>query len=212
MMGRATDSRPVGGEKRRRHSFESYSDTILMSLLQEGEMGALGILYRRHGGMVAAAIVATVPRLQKEEVEDLTQDVFVTVAAAAKKYREKGKLKSWLYSVAVRTAKKRRRTIQNRKRLLDANAGHTFAVAGELPLPERDVMARLDLFKAFVGLSDIQRQALVLFEHQGFSGEEIAETMNIKLNTVWSHLRRARAAVSTILDDTSARSFKEVGK
>jgi RNA polymerase sigma factor (sigma-70 family) len=202
MMGSANNT--VLGKERRQQSFANCSDAMLMTLIAEGEMAALGTLYLRYGGMVACAIVGATPSLPKEEVEDLTQDVFIAVAEISARYKEAGKLKSWLYSVAVRTAKKRRRTLTNRKRLLNENVDQAVAVAGQLSTSGQRVMAKHDLYHAFAGLTETQRQALVLFEYQGMSGEEIAETMNIKLNTVWSHLRRARTAVLSVLDSPAA--------
>ena len=171
-----------------------------MALLGRGEMEALGVLYLRYGGLVSSALTACAPMLPRDEVEDLCQDVFLTVSRCAGTYREKGKLRSWLYSVAVRTAKRRKRSMRVRRQLLAMNEGRPVAVSLRGPAPEDNAMVRMDLTKAFRELTDTQRQLLILFEYQGMSGEDIAALLDMKINTVWSHLRRARAAMLTVLE------------
>ena len=70
-------------------------------------------------------------------------------------------------------------------------------------------MIRVDLKRALNGLSELQRQILILFEYEGMSGEDIAELHQMKLNTVWSHLRRARSAVLAVLDSPLKNRVKE---
>jgi RNA polymerase sigma factor (sigma-70 family) len=180
---------------------EERSDAELMASLGRGDMPALGVLYMRYCGLVASAIIAAAPSLPRQEVEDLCQDVFMTVGKSAAKYREKGKLKSWLYSVAVRTTRKRTRSLRVRQRLLQTVTGQPVAIAERTPNPGGNAMAKVDIERALSQLSDVQRRLLILFEHQGLSGEEIAELLDMKLNTVWSHLRRARAAMSAYLEE-----------
>lgn len=193
-------------------TLESCSDAGLMALLGRGEMDALGVLYMRYGKMVASAVAASAPMLPRQEVEDLSQDVFLTVSKCSGAYREKGKFRSWLYSIAVRTAKRRRRMIRVRKQLLSENGGRAFGVSGGTPAPEDRVAVRMDLLTAFKELSDIQRQLLVLFEYQGMSGEDIAALLDMKLNTVWSHLRRARSAVLSALNREPLKNGRLYGE
>ena len=192
-------------------TLDSCSDAGLMALLANGDMAALGVLYLRYGSLVASAVASSAPLLPRDEVEDLCQDVFLTVSRCAGRYREKGKLRSWLYSVAVRTAKRRKRSAGVRRRLLAMNEGRPVGVSLRGPVPEENVMVRMDLEKAFRELTDVQRQLLILFEYQGMSGEDIAALMNMNINTVWSHLRRARTAMLNILEAPSASPKAQEG-
>ena len=175
-------------------------DAMLMQRLQDGEMAALGELYLRYGSMVAHAALAASPSLSRHDIEDILQDVFIEVWKGVKHYREAGKLRSWLYSIAVRTARKRHRTERLHHRLLNSVRGRPVAVSGPSGMPEVNTMNRMDLFRAFQGLTEIQRQVLVMFEMQGMSGEEVSEVLDVKLNTVWSHLRRARNRIMDAFD------------
>ena len=189
--------------------YSRYSDAELMTQLSQGEMEALGELYIRYGDLVACAVSSTVPTLSRWEVEDLCQDVFIAVKGSATKYKNMGKFKSWIYSVAVRTAKNRRRSITIHQRILGgASAGaqdQPVAMGVQRACPEAGAMVRVDIARVFERLPLVQRQLLVLFEHQGLSGEEIADLLGMKLNTVWSHLRRARASVLEALDGPNGR-------
>ncbi len=189
-------------------TLNNCSDAGLMALVGRGDMEALGILYMRHGNLVSSAAMACAPSLPRNEIEDLCQDVFISVSQCARSYSEKGKFKSWLYSVAVRTAKRRNRSIRVRKQLLNSAEGRPIASSGYAPVPEQQTVAKLDLLKAFEGLSDIQRQLLILFEYQGMSGEDIASLLELNLNTVWSHLRRARGYVLSVMEDSGVRLQK----
>ncbi len=183
-------------------STKGLSDAEIMRRLADGETAALGELYLRHGALTAHAALAADPSLSRQDVEDLCQDVFLIAAESAAKYREEGKLRAWLYSIAVRTARKRRRTRRVRELLLFSAKGKPVAASGPAPLPETSAMIRMDLYSAFEGLTEIQRQTLILFELEGMSGEEISETLGIRLNTVWSHLRRARNRVLEVFKDS----------
>ena len=182
---------------------ESVSDAVLMHRLAQGEMSALGPLYLRYGRLVSRAVLAAVPSLSSEDTEDIMHDIFLAVAKSAKQYRDEGKLKSWIFTIAVRTTRRRYRALQIRRRLLGTVHGRPVAVAGETSSPEVSTLSRVDLGRAMSGLTKTQREVLVLFEIEGLSGEEVSEMLSIRLNTVWSHLRRARNRVQTTLYGSS---------
>ena len=188
-------------------SFLSISDEELMEQIRQKNMEALGELYLRYSRLVSGAIVATVPVLTREEVEDLAQDVFIAVEKASTAYTETGKLKAWLYSVATRVARKRSRSIgifnRFRKEVSDAFSAVGTVRGGR---PDADAIARVDLERAMAKLSPVQRQVLILYTHQGMSGEEIAQILDIPTNTVWSHLKRARDRILSLMAPSQPES------
>jgi RNA polymerase sigma-70 factor, ECF subfamily len=165
------------------------SDEDLMRCLAKGEMDALGVLYVRYGRLVQAVIHRYLCTLSPALAEDVSQDVFLALHDAAPKYQERGKLRSWLVSVALRTARGRRRPIWRRQRTLE----HT-AKAMELTTrsPEAQVDARLTVTKAVSVLPEIQREALFLHLAHDMTPDEIAEALGVKQSTVWTRLHRAR--------------------
>lgn len=75
--------------------------------------------------------------------------------------------------------------------------GQHLAISGTEPVsPEVGAMLRLDMGKILEQLPEIQRQVLILYEQDGMKGKEIGELLGINVNTVWTHLRRARAELN----------------
>ena len=176
------------------------TDAQLMALVKLGDMPAFGRLYQKYGELVNHAILSTAPSIDRTQVEDLCQDVFLAIHMGATRYREEGKLKSWIYSFAVRSTKERRRKWAIRGRLLGLFKGQRLAVSTTEPAaPDVGAMLRVDMGNILEQLPEAQRQVLILFEKDGLKGEEIAQILDMNVNTVWTHLRRARAEISRLL-------------
>jgi RNA polymerase sigma factor (sigma-70 family) len=62
--------------------------------------------------------------------------------------------------------------------------------------PSRQVALRRDLIHAFANLPKELHDVMVLYAVEGFKGEEIAKILDIKVNTVWTRLHRARKTLS----------------
>jgi len=132
------------------------------------------------------------------DVEDLTQEVFMVVRRKLGTF-DGGNLAGWLYRVAQRTVRDYRRRAWFRRiftgRTADTeteNAGNSWLRApdpGEI-LEQRE--AEKTLGEILSQLSAVRRTAFILFEVEGYSGEEIAELEGIPLNTVWTRLHHAR--------------------
>ncbi len=128
------------------------------------------------------------------DLEDLAQDVFVVVQRQLPNFDGRN-LPGWLYRIAARTVSSHRRRAWFRK---------IFSRPKEVPLEnlpdqelgplealERAESARL-VERVLSELSDKRRRTFVLFELQGYSGEEIAILEQIPLATVWTRLHHAR--------------------
>jgi len=129
-----------------------------------------------------------------EAAEDAAQEVFIVLARKLDTIREGHELR-YLYGVAMRVAANRRRASVARREVADSETVRGAVSAAPAPdalLEQRKMRELLDL--ALDELSDELRSVLVLFEIEGFSEREIAETCAIPLGTVASRLRRAREA------------------
>ena len=178
------------------------TDEELVSRLAVGEMDALGGLYTRHKGMVCTALQRFSPAASAAEIEELAQDVFLALPAAAKRYEERSRFKSWLFGIAVRKARgfSRRAWV---RRVLGAATGEA---PDPEPTPERAAEHREAALRLLASLPGGQREVLVLHAVEGFDGEEIARILGISPGTVWTRLHRARRAVleaaANAVDDT----------
>ncbi len=174
-------------------SGEEPDDERLMAILATGEMFPLAKLYMRYGAMVKEAIRRFAPEISIAEAEEVGQDVFLALAHSAGRYRKNGVFKSWLFGIAVNKARRWRRSTWVRRNLLERHHRDPvgiFAVKGSTP--DIDMETRDELRHAFEMLPAAQREVLVLHAVDGFTGEEIAQILDIKPGTVWTRLHRAR--------------------
>jgi RNA polymerase sigma-70 factor (ECF subfamily) len=129
------------------------------------------------------------------QADDVVQEVFVVAYRRLADFEGRSSLKTWLYGIALRVVR------AHRARWRRAGATQVFDAeqvrAPDAARPDeraqnaeaaRLVAALLD------GLDDDQREVFVLAELDELSAPEIAEILGVKLNTVYSRLRLARAA------------------
>ncbi len=140
-----------------------------------------------------------------EEARDLTQETFLRAYQAIGKFRGDADLKTWLYRIAINQARNRWRWWRRRRRdatvSLDAPMGEgeqTIAARledAEARDPEQETLARereSQLRAALQSLRSAYREAVILRDVEGFTYEEIAETLQLNIGTVKSRLARGR--------------------
>jgi len=186
------------------------SDAELMARLATGDPDALASLYRMYGRLVAGLLRRYGSALATADIKDLTQDVFLTIHRKAKKYREQGKLRSWLCGIAIRTVKAHIRQ-QVRSGLRSRYAGEGSGVARPQSDLGQRAQARMDLDAALRRLPEEQREVLLLHTIEQLEGEEIAKMLKISPNTVWTRLHRARGRLRKIIHELDGTSGKDDG-
>ncbi len=128
-------------------------------------------------------------------LEDALQDVFMVVQQKLSSFDGRAQLRTWLYAIALRIARKYRDRRRREPESLDARDSQP-----ELALPSTGEGAalqseRLALARAALeALSDEQREVFVLARVEQMSAPEIAEVVGVPLNTVYSRLRTGRLA------------------
>lgn len=188
----------------------SRSDSELMACLAQGQIEALGELYFRHGAKVSSLLTRLLPGFPPADVEDLCQEVFIAVHDSAGRYRETGKFGSWLYGIVWRKVQNRRRRTWLRRRLLDRHSRtQVDASATRQGARPASTEVHMDLMRALPRLPQGQRDVLLLHAVEGFSGQEIADTLGIDSNTVWTRLHRARRAMRLALDQAEQGAARE---
>jgi RNA polymerase sigma-70 factor, ECF subfamily len=124
----------------------------------------------------------------KSDIDDLVQDVFLVVHRRLGEFRGEARLTTWLFRIAYRIvgANIRRERFRRRAREL-------FGFERHEPPPEpSDEQAKVRA--ALAELSYERRSALVLFEVEGLSADEIARAFGVPTGTVYRRLHEARAA------------------
>jgi RNA polymerase sigma-70 factor (ECF subfamily) len=141
-------------------------------------------------------------------VEDIAQETFIRAFRALAQFRGEAQFYTWLYRIAVNTAKKalvdmKRDPVVSESMLKGGDDDdETSGVENELTTSEtpETVLAAKEIAatvnSAMEALPDELRQAVTLREIEGLSYEEIAEVMNCPIGTVRSRIFRAREAIS----------------
>lgn len=179
---------------------EGRIDAALVARAQQGEMVAFEVLVVKYQRRVAA----TVRRLVFDDrvAEELTQEVFLSVFVALPSFRPDGDFAAWLFTIARNEARSYLRSAQNRQddrpvQVLDeAGENDRFGLA---PSPEEEAMAH-QLFERIdaevAALPEVQRQALLMREIDGLDYNAIAAALEQPVNTVKSHVYRARETIA----------------
>ena len=139
------------------------------------------------------------------DVEDLTQEVFLVVRRKLSDFDGRN-LRGWLYRIAQRTVRDYRRRAWFRRVFLDGGSTpdhYDNATADADPSELFERKEAEGLLHGLLGrMSDVRRTTFILFEIEGYSGEEIAEMQGIPLNTVWTRLHHARKEFTRLVSES----------
>lgn len=173
-------------------------DAALVDRLVDGEMEALGLLYQRHGGAVRTFLRRVEPTLGRQDADDHCQETFLTFYRTLRRYEHRGKLRAWLFGIALHTARSHRRRSWWRH-LLGLRRGEEAAgVALRNDDPAARVDARRRIERLLASLPETQREVLVLTALEGLSVKEAAEVLGIPENAASTRLYRARASLGEL--------------
>ncbi|MDF3070690.1 MAG: polymerase sigma factor RpoE [Polyangiaceae bacterium] len=164
------------------------------------------VIYERYFDLVWSAVRQL--GVSQDAIDDVVQEVFVVIHAKLPSLERVESLRSWVYGVTRRTVSTYRRAQRSR----NASGARYAEVAdwlGPLPatpldLTERAARQRL-LLELLAELEPQKREVFALAEIEGFTAPEMAEALDIPLNTVYSRLRAARQAFELALARHAAR-------
>jgi RNA polymerase sigma-70 factor, ECF subfamily len=128
------------------------------------------------------------------DIEDLVQQVYLALYSSIGRFEGRSAFSTWLFGICIRVAKKGARGMGRFSRLRSALRAEK-PVSGQLPdeRVERVQEARV-VHETLARLAYKHRTVLVLYEMEGLSGKEIAESLSIPEATVWTRLHHARKA------------------
>jgi len=171
------------------------ADDAIIALIQAGRVGEaferLMPVYRRRVFGLAYSLLR-----DRGAAEDVAQEVFVKLWQVLPRYDGRAQLSTWIYAITRNTSisamRKRRRPLS----LSDPLVFEEAESRGASPSAEPSDGA---LWREVDALPDKQRQAVTLYYQEERTVEEVAAMMGLPVNTVKTHLHRARASLAAAL-------------
>lgn len=181
------------------------SDLFLVERSVAGDQKAFELLVIKYQRRIQRLIGRMVRDV--DLVEDIAQETFIRAYRALAQFRGDAQFYTWLYRIAVNTAKKalmdmKRDPTVSENSFKSADDDETSMLENELTSSETPdaVLASKEIAEmvnaAMDALPEELRQAITLREIEGLSYEEISEAMNCPIGTVRSRIFRAREAIS----------------
>ncbi|MEM9190314.1 MAG: RNA polymerase sigma factor [Myxococcota bacterium] len=142
------------------------------------------------------------------DAEDLCQEVFVVVHRKLPSFEGRSSVRTWLYSIAVRTASDHRRRARVRKeRVTDRPPDQRISAPQQRELERQQAKALLG--EALAALDDEKRAVFVLYEIEQLAMREVADAVDIPLQTAYSRLYAARRSVTDFFDRRGESTARE---
>ncbi|GAB4290984.1 MAG: sigma-70 family RNA polymerase sigma factor [Ignavibacteriaceae bacterium] len=169
-------------------------DFSLVKKFIEGDNSSFRVLVERHREKVRNIIYIVLGN--SSPVDDITQEVFITVYKNLKNFRFESQFTTWLYRITVNKCKDYLRKMKIRNIFVsikeeDEHPGYNQ----NLETKDTAELVR----KAIAKLPDKLRIPLVLKDIEGFSYQEIADSVNLEIGTVKSRIFRARESLRILL-------------
>ena len=179
----------------------TQGDEAILAELKRGGVVAFKKLFDAYSSLVFN--VALRMLRNRQDAEDITQDVFLHAYKSLAEFRCDSKLSTWLYRIAVnRSLNFLRKKKHERWLSLDFASGRREDPSEVLSLQEnpQESLERTETERivrdAIDSLPKMQRTAMLLHRYEGLSYEEIAEIMNVSVASVESRLHRTKQALA----------------
>ena len=180
------------------------SDERLMLAFAHGSAEAFTELFHRYKQPVYSFFCRRIS--DPANAEELTQETFFALLRAASRYQPRALFRTYLYAIGFKILRAHRRKAAFRAAFL----GHRNSTAD--PGKQDATEAGLWVRRAVEKLEPVDREIVMLREFEQLSYTEIADLMQLPLNTVRSRLFRARTALRELLDPSSAATSSEAQK
>ena len=178
------------------------ADQALVERVKRGDKAAFDLLVIKYQSRIINLVMRFVRN--HSDAQDVTQETFIKAYRALPNFRGDSAFYTWLYRIAVNTAKNYL-AVQSNRRLPQVNQDISEmeqiddgTALKELDTPENLLLSQEiqgTVIRAIENLSNDLKIAITLRELEGLSYEEIAETMDCPIGTVRSRIFRAREAI-----------------
>jgi RNA polymerase sigma-70 factor (ECF subfamily) len=180
------------------------NDEQLMLAFSKGSPEAFTELFSRYKQPIFGFFRRRVS--EAHHAEELTQETFLALLRAAARYEPRALFRTYLYAIGLKILRAHRRKAAFRATFL----GHRNSAAD--PSRQDATEAGLWIRRAVEKLDSIDREILLLREFEQLTYAEIADLLELPVNTVRSRLFRARTALRNLLEPNAAASVKDAPK
>jgi RNA polymerase sigma-70 factor (ECF subfamily) len=170
------------------------SDEELMVAYQRGDKNAFAELFRRWSPRLTRLLKRDLGRA--EDAHDLMQQTFLQLHRARRDFRPDGKLRPWLYTIALNLKRQHFRRIGRRPESSIEDAAHDPAAPDAAPdarIADAQLRTALDV------LPQAQREVIVLHWFEGLSFKEVAEVVGASQSAVKVRAHRGYAKLREVL-------------
>nr|WP_314899893.1 RNA polymerase sigma factor RpoE [uncultured Deefgea sp.] len=190
-------------------------DQELVLRAQSGDQRAFELLVVKYERRIARLLSRMIR--DQSEIEDVSQEAFIKAYRALPSFRGESAFYTWLYRIAINTAKNHLSTLGRRPVLSaeyedeDGDSVDAASLVPDFHTPETELSNKQivsTVNEAVDALPEELREAITLREMDGMSYDEIAAAMDCPIGTVRSRIFRAREAIANRLRPL----LKEVGK
>ncbi|HEX4842197.1 MAG TPA: RNA polymerase sigma factor RpoE [Limnobacter sp.] len=184
-------------------SSDKDEDFLIVQRVQAGDKRAFNLLVNKYHRRVARLLTRMVKN--QEDIEDVVQETFIKAYRAIGNFRGDSAFYTWIYRIAINTAKNLLVTQGRRPSTLKESVdgdNETFednAALSNIDTPESLFQTKQigeAVNEAMMALPEELRAAIVMREIDGLSYEEIAAAMDCPIGTVRSRIFRAREAIA----------------
>jgi RNA polymerase sigma-70 factor (ECF subfamily) len=149
-----------------------------------------------------------------DAAEDVMQDVFIVVHRRLPEFEERASLRAWLSAIVICVVRNHRRTAQRKgpprssqSRTFEPDSLADAATRDPLQVAERDEAVQ-ELYEILAAMQEERREIFVLAELEELTAPEIAQALQMNVNTVYFRLRGARREFEQILFRRRARDAR----
>lgn len=180
---------------------ETQVDQLLVEQVQKGDKFAFDLLINKYQHRIVSLVTRYVH--DHAEAQDVAQEAFIKAYRAIGSFRGDSAFYTWLYRIAINTAKnwlvaQKRRPPASDIDAVDAEHYDLDSRLKDKATPENELLReeiKQTVYDTIEQLPEDLRTAIVLREMEGMSYEEIAATMECPIGTVRSRIFRAREAI-----------------
>lgn len=184
-----------------REEISQKSDEEIASFVQSGQIDFFGVLIERYEAKIKRYAQKFLS--EKEDIEDILQDIFIKAYKNIQSFNPKRKFSSWLYRIAhnelVNTLKKKKRKFW---------LSFDFDFDLFLPYSNNNFQPDIDkkklieeIDKSFDKLKPKYKEPLFLYYYENLSYQEISEILQIPVSTVGVRIKRAKEKIKKLIEN-----------